>query len=41
MKEHKRNLTIILHLLETQHNIKFCKLTLQNFLKDIELEMYI
>lgn len=34
LKEHNRNLNPILHLLESQYQIKVCKLTLQNFLKD-------
>lgn len=37
LREHNRNLNPILHLLETEHHIKVCKLTLQNFLKDAGL----
>ena len=36
-KEHSRNLNPILEELAENHNIKVCKLTLQNFLKDIGL----
>ena len=31
LREYNRNLNPILHLLETEHHIKVCKLTLQNF----------
>jgi transposase len=34
LKEHNRNLNPILALLESRYQIKVCKLTLQNFLKD-------
>lgn len=34
VKEHSRNLNPILDELENKNNIKVCKLTLQNFLKD-------
>ncbi|MDR1055284.1 MAG: hypothetical protein LBL90_05570 [Prevotellaceae bacterium] len=34
MEEHKRNLAIILYLLEMQHNIKVSMSTLQRFLKN-------
>lgn len=37
VKEHSRNLNPVLSELETNHNIKVCKLTLQNFLKDAKL----
>lgn len=37
VKEHSRNLTPILEELESKHNIRVCKLTLQNFLKDLGL----
>lgn len=37
VKEHSRNLNPILSELETKHNIKVCKLTLQDFLKDAGL----
>ena len=33
VKTHSRNLNPILELLEKEHNIKVCKLTLHNFLK--------
>jgi transposase len=35
VKEHSRNLNPILEELESKHNIRVCKLTLQNFLKDL------
>ena len=37
VKEHSRNLNPILKELAEKFNIKVCKLTLQNFLKDIGL----
>ena len=37
VQEHSRNLNPILDELKTKHNIQVCKLTLQNFLKDIGL----
>lgn len=37
LREHNRNLNPVLHLLETEHHIKVCKQTLQNFLKDAGL----
>jgi transposase len=37
LREHNRNLNPILHQLETEHHIKVCKLTLQNFFKDAGL----
>ena len=37
IQEHSRNLNPILDELETKHNIQVCKLTLQNFLKDLGL----
>jgi transposase len=33
VKENSRNLNVILDILEKNHDIKICKLTLQNFLK--------
>ncbi|MGL5938698.1 MAG: hypothetical protein ACRCY5_08285, partial [Phocaeicola sp.] len=33
IKQHNRNLKPILEILEKEHSIKVCKLTLQNFLK--------
>lgn len=35
VKEHSRNLNPILNELSEKHNIQVCKLTLQNFLKDL------
>jgi transposase len=37
LKDHSRNLKIVLTYLEEQHNIIICKKTLQNFLKDTGL----
>lgn len=37
VKEHSRNLNPILDELFQKHNIQVCKLTLQNFLKDLGL----
>lgn len=37
VREHSRNLNPILEELESKHNICVCKLTLQNFLKDLRL----
>lgn len=37
VKEHSRNLNPILDELFEKHNIQVCKLTLQNFLKDLGL----
>ena len=37
LKDHSRNLKNVLIYLEKQHNIKICKKTLQNFLKDTGL----
>jgi transposase len=37
VQEHSRNLNPILVELKTKHNIRVCKLTLQNFLKDLGL----
>lgn len=37
VKEHGRNLNPILDELLSKHNISVCKLTLQNFLKDLGL----
>lgn len=35
VKKHSRNLNPILEELETKHDIRVCKLTLQNFLKEL------
>lgn len=35
VREHSRNLNLILDELYQKHNIQVCKLTLQNFLKDL------
>jgi len=37
VEEHNRNLNPILDILEKEHSINVCKLTLQNFLKDAGL----
>lgn len=37
VEEHSRNLNPILDILEKEHSINVCKLTLQNFLKDAGL----
>jgi len=37
IKQHARNLNPILEELAVKHNIQVCKLTLQNFLKDLGL----
>lgn len=37
VQEHSRNLNPILEELRSKHNISVCKLTLQNFLKDLGL----
>lgn len=37
VEEHSRNLNPILDILEKEHSITVCKLTLQNFLKDAGL----
>ncbi len=37
VNQHSRNLNPVLEELQTKYNIKVCKLTLQNFLKDIGL----
>jgi transposase len=37
VEKHNRNLNPILEILEKEHNIKVCKLTLHNFLKGIGL----
>lgn len=37
VKEHSRNLNPILEELQSKYNISVCKLTLQNFLKDLRL----
>lgn len=37
IEQYNRNLKPILEILEKEHSIKVCKLTLQNFLKDIGL----
>lgn len=37
VKEHSRNLNPILEELQSKHHISVCKVTLQNFLKDLRL----
>lgn len=39
VREHCRNLNPILEELESKYNIRVCKLTLQNFLKDLRISL--
>jgi transposase len=39
MEKHNRNLNLLLQDIENQYNIKICKVTLQNFLKDTQISL--